>query len=242
MKQITENINNLVSLWNLGGKLAGQLFANQDYSMSVVKQSEWPNKLWFHRKPDQPLMDEIQEQWKLNNISIAIWDNPFNKAEDLLTSNGFELKNELTGMSVSLKSKFRTSDNLDLVRVNNLEQAVIWSDLFLKAFGYQITVSTIINTMHMVNYFIAHSKEKQVGTAVLYQDNLNVIGIHSMGIIPEQRRKGYAKELLHHVLSIAEKKGATLATLQASEMGKGLYLKTGFKEDFKLKNFIKSNI
>ncbi|MEQ8927383.1 MAG: GNAT family N-acetyltransferase [Fulvivirga sp.] len=242
MKLITENINNLISLWSLGGKLAGRLFTNQDYSMSVVQHSEWPNKLWLHKNPDQPLMDEIREQWKLNNISIAIWDDPFNKVEDLLTSNGFELKNVLTGMSLVLKSRFKASENLNLVRVNNLEQAELWSELFLKAFGYQITVSTIINTMHMVNYFIAYNKDEPVGTAVLYQDNLNVIGIHSMGIIPEHRRKGYANELLHHVLSIAEKKGATLATLQASEMGKGLYLKTGFKEDFKLKNFITSNL
>jgi predicted acetyltransferase len=60
-----------------------------------------------------------------------------------------------------------------------------------------------------------------------------------MGVIPSQRRKGYAEELLIHMMNIGRMKGAKYATLQASDMGKRLYLKTGFQQDFIIKTFIK---
>jgi len=70
-------------------------------------------------------------------------------------------------------------------------------------------------------------------------DKQGVAGIHSMGILPAQRRKGYAEEILIHMLHAAKLEGAAYATLQASEMGRGLYAKMGFQQDFQIKTFFK---
>ena len=93
--------------------------------------------------------------------------------------------------------------------------------------------------MDRVDYLIGIHGSQSIGTAVLYRDSPNLAGIHSIGVVPDHRRKGYAEDLLNHVLILAKKQGAIYATLQASSMAKGLYLKTGFREDFRLKNFIK---
>ncbi|MEQ9230741.1 MAG: GNAT family N-acetyltransferase, partial [Cyclobacteriaceae bacterium] len=125
-----------------------------------------------------------------------------------------------------------------LLRVHDTRTATLWAKLFHSAFGYQIHASVVEATMHAVDYFIGSSQGGYVGTAALYLTGDTIAGIHSMGVIPEQRRKGYAEDFLLQVMHAAKNMGADYATLQASEMGKGLYLKTGFQEDFLLRNFI----
>jgi len=57
------------------------------------------------------------------------------------------------------------------------------------------------------------------------------------GIIPEQRRKGFAEQMMVNILSQSAEQGFKYSTLQASELGKGLYLKLGFKEQFIIKSY-----
>ncbi len=238
MELVDANIQNLTSLWKLGGKRAGNLQEYDKYTVSRVLDSEWPNRLWFKEKPDEESFKKVIGSHDLNEITIPVWpDTP--SLEALLIENGFQLKNELKGMSVLLQDFNQESDHLEAFEVRDRKTAVKWSQLFYGAFGYRIDPRTVELTMDSINYFIASNKGEPVGTAVLYRDSLHIMGIHSMGIIPDQRRKGYAAKLLHQVLCLAQKEGATYGVLQASEMGKGLYEKTGFKEDFVLRNFVK---
>lgn len=56
MDLITANINNLTSLWSLAGSKDGQFLDDENFAISTVSESEWPNKLWFHRPPTQELL------------------------------------------------------------------------------------------------------------------------------------------------------------------------------------------
>lgn len=238
MNLVVLNTNNLTELWTLGGMTAGQFYANDDYVVSLVHGSEWPNKLWFNHVPDERVMDEIFERWDMNDITVAVWGNDVQRKEEMLKLYGFQQKNELTGMSISLGAPFQLMNRLIVNKVDSEIKAKEWSDLFVHAFGYHIDSQTVINTMHQVDYYIGSFNGKPVGTAALYIDHLGVAGVHSMGIVPSQRRKGYAEELLLFLLNAAKLRGAENAMLQASAMGEGLYLKTGFNMDFQLKNFV----
>lgn len=240
MNQIQLNTNNLTKLWTLGGMTSGHFYANDDYVVSLVHSSEWPNRLWFNHVPDERVMDEIFERWDMNDITVPVWGNDLQRKEDVLKSYGFKQKNVLTGMSLSLGVPIQLTNRLIVNKVDSGIKAKEWSELFLSAFGYHIDFKTVINTMHKVDYYIGSFNGKPVGTGALYIDPLGVAGIHSMGIVPDQRRKGYAEELLLSLLNTAKLKGAEYAMLQASAMGEGLYLKTGFKTDFQLKNFVKN--
>ncbi|MEP2025874.1 MAG: GNAT family N-acetyltransferase [Reichenbachiella sp.] len=239
MDLIKANIENLTSLWNVGGAASGNLIATEEYSVSVVSDSEWPNKLWFHKNPERNELKSVLDQWKANDITIPIWEPIDHEQEVILRSYDFELKNELTGMSICLDRIAKANNDLRLIKVNDSKTAVVWSELFQEAFGYLIHPKTIALTMDKIDYFIGKSEGENIGTAVLFQRDEQVVGIHSMGVVPAHRRKGHANNLLINVLSLAQAKGAKYATLQASSMGKGLYLKTGFSEDFQLKNFKK---
>lgn len=240
MDLVKTNLDNLTSLWRVGGEQAGNFFSNESYSMSRVNHSEWPNKLWFHDSIDKSLLVELINERSFNGITIPVWGDGLQQTGELLTRYGFELKSELTGMSALLNQVPDHDGVLNTEKVTSREMAVLWSHLFREAFGYQISPLTVEKTMKEVDYYIGKYKETPVGTVVLFQDTPEVAGIHSMGIVPLHRRKGFAADLLLHVLAIAKQKGASCATLQASDMGKELYLKTGFQEDFRIKNFTKN--
>ena len=237
MDLITANIKNLTSLWSLAGLKDGTFISDANYAISTVVESDWPNKLWFHRPPTQELLEEILTRCESDGITIPIWQNIV--PEGLLKSRGFSLKNELTGMSLQLNGTHNRTHRLSFQKVSDASSAVLWSNLFLKAFGYFISPKTVELTMGRVDYLIGNHGSRSIGTAVLYRDNPNTAGIHSIGVVPDHRRKGYAADLLNYVLYLAQKQGAIYATLQASSMAKGLYLKTGFQEDFLIQNFVK---
>lgn len=237
MNLIQENINNLTSLWKLAADRCGIFQQYPGYSISWIPGSDWPNRLWFTQEVNQKQMSLAIEQAKIHNLGISIWDGidiPHYRLEEA----GLGLKSELKGMSLHLKDLNFPMKELEIIRVNETLEAGEWSSLFQEAFGYRIDSYTILNTSQEVNYFIARYHQEPVGTAVLYQQNDEVAGIHSMGIIPSMRRKGFAEELMLSVLQMAQSSGAQLATLQASAMGKGLYLKTGFQEHFSFKTYI----
>lgn len=58
-----------------------------------------------------------------------------------------------------------------------------------------------------------------------------------MGVIPAMRRKGLAEQMMRRILNQSLAQGFRYAMLQASAMGKGLYQKLGFTEQFVLKNY-----
>ncbi|WP_073177710.1 GNAT family N-acetyltransferase [Flagellimonas flava] len=104
-----------------------------------------------------------------------------------------------------------------------------------KAFGYGINPETLAKTWKHIPYYLIFDDREPVGTIILYQTG-QVAGVHSLGILPQRRKQGYATEIMKHILNMALDKGATLATLQASEMAKNLYTKMGFSLDFIMTN------
>ncbi|SMG17539.1 GNAT family N-acetyltransferase [Arenibacter troitsensis] len=237
MDLITANINNLTSLWSMAGIMDGQFLDDENFAISTVSESDWPNKIWFHRPPTLELLEEILNRYERKGITIPIWQNI--APEEVLISHGFSIKNELTGMSIQLKDNHYHTGKLSFQKVSDANSAMLWSKLFRKAFGYFISPKTVELTMDRVDYLIGNHGPYSIGTAVIYMDTPKVAGIHSIGVVPNHRRKGYAADLLNHVLDLAKQQGAIHATLQASSMAKELYLKTGFQEDFLIQNFVK---
>ncbi|MBO0322241.1 GNAT family N-acetyltransferase [Muricauda sp. CAU 1633] len=238
MDLIEANINNLTGLWRIAGRLAGQYMEGPDFSLSIAGSGDWPNKLWFSRPVDQQIVAGIPHR-HLDKLAIPIWGNDLSTQELMLKNQGFFVKSEQVAMSIKLDETPAHLGRLVARKVTNERMALTWSQLFQEAFGYSISADTVIKTMWDIAYFIGADEEVPVGTAVLFMDEYGIAGIHSMGVVPSQRRKGYARDLLVHLLNIARIKGAAHATLQASQMGKGVYLQTGFQEDFNIKTFIK---
>lgn len=238
MNIIESNIENLTSLWRVVSEPFGSYFNKPDFNYSLIKNSEWPNRLWFNQDINQNTITMIKE--KLSSVStnliIPYWDIYDSNSFKLLEENGFKLKFEQVGMSLRTNQPFKELEALKLKKVSTKKDAELWSKLFSKAFGYLINPIILIKTHKNINYFIAYHQNHAIGTGILYIAN-NISGIHSVGIIPEMRRRGFAEQIMKLLINQSIKINSDYITLQSSDMGKNLYLKLGFKEQFKIKSY-----
>lgn len=238
MDLINANIKNLTSLWETVGISFDSYFKTPDFEYSEIKDSEWPNRLWLHQNITQDTLRLIKKKLAAttSNIIIPIW-NIYNNNEDLiLEHNGFNIKFEQVGMSLKLDKPFDIKSDVKIQLVTDSNEAKLWSELFIKSFGYKTSTETINKTLNKVNYYIAYKHSIAIGTAISHKTN-NVMGIHSVGIPPEMRRKGYAEQIMKLLINMSVEDQNEYMTLQASNMGKNLYLKLGFEEQFVIKNY-----
>ncbi len=240
MKNTALNINNVTHLWKVAGEAFEGYKENSSYEYSLIKNSEWPNRIWTNKVLTKDAADEIKLEMEKDQRLTFSFFNKGNEKSALLTGDGFTLKSKQYGMSLPLESKFKIEKNIDFVRVNDKVNALLWSSTFFEAFKYRVGVETIIKTSKEVQYFLVYHQQEIVGTIALLITN-DVIGIHSLGILPSQRKKGLAKEIMHYVLNNSIEQNHRLATLQASEMAKNIYLKMGFSIDFIMENYTLKN-
>ncbi len=51
------------------------------------------------------------------------------------------------------------------------------------------------------------------------------------------RKRGFAEQIMKRLTNMAVENGSEYVTLQASDMGKNIYLQLGFEEQFVIKNY-----
>jgi ribosomal protein S18 acetylase RimI-like enzyme len=242
MSIINANIHNLTSLWKKAGMAHESFFPQEKFDYCFIDNSDWPNRIWFNQSIDNELITIVKE--KISSIAIpltiAYWNTNKNSSFVELESHGFTKLFEQVGMSLKLTKPLQIESNLETKLVSNKTEANTWAKIFEKSFGYRILPDTIIKTISEFDYYIAYSQNTAVGTAISYKTN-DIIGVHSVGIPPEMRRKGYAKQIMKLLINDAIKKGCEYMTLQASDMGKNLYLSLGFKEEFVIINYSLEN-
>lgn len=170
---------------------------------------------------------------KENGLSFSYFNEDTKKSP---SNNNFTLKSLQYGMSLPLKTKFEIQNSVNLQKVTNKQSSALWSSAFYNAFKYKISTETVIKTKNEIQYFLVYHKDEIVGTVVLFNTD-KVAGIHSLGILPSKRKLGFANETMCQILNIAIDQNLSLATLQASEMAKEMYVEMGFSNDFIIKNY-----
>lgn len=236
---INKNIDNLTSLWKTVGKSVGSYFEEPKFNYSLVHDSDWPNRIWFNSKINIKNLKAAVHFLLNNSIGLTIprWDNNNTSDDELFEMLNLILKFKQVGMSMKLDSKFDFQKRLIIKKISSPEEIKEWVDIYPQAFGYKISRETLIATNDKINYYLAILNKEPIGTAIVHKTN-NVSGIHGVGVIPSARRKGFAEEIMKHVINESIDNEMEYSTLQASEMGKGIYLRLGYSEDFTINNYI----
>lgn len=236
MNNIELNINNLTELWKIAGRTFQNFTTNESFSYAHVKGTEWPNRIWTNKGLSKDSVKAIVTRMRdENNLTFSTF-NTTSVQNHELTKGVFELKSIQYGMSLNLNQKFETDRKIEFKDVTLNNASGLWSKTFYEAFNYNISTETVDKTTQSINYDLIYHNEKLLGTIAFFTTN-QVTGIHSLGILPSMRKKGYATEIMHHAINriIDDKKN--LVTLQASETAKGLYEKLGFSHDFIMENY-----
>ncbi len=236
MNTIQLNIKNLTHLWATAGQSFQNYIEAQPIYISKIDGSQWPNRIWTNALLSEESIEKIISTMQTHDGLTFSYFNTTSTQHPLLTGNSFMLKSLQYGMSMELTDKFETQKSITLKKVTNKTDSVLWSKAFYNAFNYHISPEVVLKTIHVVPYFIAFYKNECIGTVILHVTN-NVLGIHSLGIIPKQRKQGFALEIMHHAINNAINHNLSIVILQASQMAKDMYQKIGFSIDFLMENY-----
>lgn len=236
---IHENIENVTSLWLTASAPFQSFYENTAFSYSQVNHSEWPNRMWFNKDIDGS--DEAEQAAEIISSSspkmtLVYWDIYGSESYNYLEEKNFTKIYELLGMSLKLSEPVNFQSRVNMKLVSNEADAEQWEELFRRSFGYRINQKILLKTGNEISFYSVFHNNEPVGTAILFTKN-GISGIHGVGVIPEMRRKGFADEIMKVLINKSVTSGSEYATLQASAMGKGIYLRLGFEEQFVMKGY-----
>lgn len=233
---IKTNLDNLTSLWKTVGIPFNGFVETPAYNYCKIPDSDWPNRLWFKQDVTPELLTTALAILPSGKMTIPYWDIYGTNADEYMIAQGGVKSFEQAGMSLKLERLFTGAQNLRYELVSSNEQADAWAAIYPQSFGYQISGEILKRTWRDIRFYLVYLGDQPIGTAILHCAD-GIAGIHGVGVIPEMRKKGFANEIMEYVLNESIGLNATYATLQASKMGIGIYLKMGFEDQFLIKNY-----
>lgn len=232
---IRKNMDNLTSLWRTVGEQSQSHHLEKDFEWSDIEYSQWPNRLWFRKVGGPRDLNQTKEVLESANADVTISFMDIGQSIPDFEGSGFTQVSELVGMSTRLEGKYE-AEEVELLEVETKADTEHWSILFEQAFGYHISPRLLFYNYPDTSFYRISKNGKMAGTVIVHFTD-KVVGIHAMGVVPDFRREGLARQVMNNILYLAKQRGCELATLQASAMGKQLYVDLGFQEEFLLKNY-----
>ena len=197
-------------------------------------------------------IDEIVNLFQDKHLPFSWWVGPTDSPSDLkerLILKNFISKEDDYGMYLDLENYTSSlPSKLKIKQVSNATELKEFDNVHVHSFGNPKAFDIIFNKIPPSAYqekspyrfYTGYFNKKAVTTGVLIF-HANVVGIYYIVTLPEERRKGYATEMMNHLLTIAKEENQKIAVLQASESGKKVYKKMDFKECCIFQEFIKTD-
>lgn len=152
---------------------------------------------------------------------------------DRLDVAGVPLSRELPGMAVDLLRELQPAAApaaLEIHRVRTAAERRAILDV-TRVFGMPDEVMEALARPDLpdARYFLGTENGRAVCTAMFYARD-GVAGVFNVATIPEAQRRGYGAAITSAALVAAREAGCTLGVLQASEMGRPVYERLGFRQ------------
>jgi GNAT superfamily N-acetyltransferase len=144
------------------------------------------------------------------------------------------------GMAIQLSEHslpFAKHTQLEIVKVDDLAHFSDWMSVFSQLLPAQQNVFYIFISQALLvlfepdcpfELFIGHLNGMPVSTCGIFYSDA-VAGIFDMITLPKVQRQGIATTMMTHAMQHAQQKGYDVITLSASDEGRPVYEKLGFK-------------
>lgn len=154
----------------------------------------------------------------------------------LLEQHGFSCKIAFPAMHMKLSTLPKANDDIEIKKITDSADLATWINIVKKSYGIE---------SEEFNYFIEYQKNHAEPDALqfylaFYQGTPaaasmtikaeKTVALHWVGTLPEMRKKGLGYAVSHKALLNAKKEGRIDAVLFASELGKPIYERIGFKK------------
>ncbi|WP_440904633.1 GNAT family N-acetyltransferase [Catenovulum sp. SX2] len=212
---LLNNLHNLHCYWLA---LGGQLLHNH----KLYVQQSWPNQIWAENF--QPTTTLTQGHHSFAGKVTAYIDNEENAQT---TKSKLMLMSKVIDTAITLEQN--AADVFDKIVQIKPNELATWVKCCESAFSYQMEQNSIAQLLHNQSAQIWAYKIDQeiVATAISFKSN-NTMGIHQVGVHPNYRGQGIARNFMLFLIAHAAQLGCTQVSLQASRLGMPLYQKLGF--------------
>jgi len=239
-------LGNLFSLWESVGAANGSLEIHDGFRRIYHHGSSWPNRLWLSegqgpesaRATLREARDHLTERDR--PILLVLTEEQTAICGDWLAAERFSPVFSQTAMALDLKEREETlaAGDLEVREVITPDEATLWGRCASEAFGYAVDPVVVRNAAASpgITFCLGYLSDEVAGTGLLCTHR-GVAGFHMAGTRSRYRRRGVARQMMHHLLGKARRAGLDYGTLQASAMGEPLYLQMGFRKQFTLCNY-----
>ena len=196
-------------------------------------------------------IDDLIARGNANSVPLSWFIGKDTKPDNLdecLKSHGFIHRIDLVGMAIDLLNMYENvsvPSTLTITEVNDIRNLRIWCHTTSIGYGFpegeeQALLNWFVKDIHLqqsLKFYLGWLEGKPVATSLLFWAE-GVAGVYFVATIPEVRRQGIGFAITLKPLQEGREMGYRISILQASKMGKPVYLRMGFKEYCKIGNYI----
>jgi len=197
-------------------------------------------------------IETAKARGKSRNVPMFWWTGPATRPSNLgttLEAHGFTQIGNEPGMAVDIQTlpeNIPAPSGLTIEQVKDIETLKKWCGVYAAGFGLPDFVADAFFSMgEGIGFdaglpfysYIGWLKSEPVATVSLFLE-AGVAGIYCVATVPDARRKGIATAMTFRTLVEGRLRGYRVGILQASEMGAPVYRKLGFREYFKIGQYL----
>ncbi len=189
-------------------------------------------------------VDRLIDKFRSRGLDSFWWAGASSRPGDLpamLGDRGFKEVEILTGMALSLDRFEDRADSPEGLEIRLVEDSGTLKEM-LELFGpaadltplqarqtYESLLDPDGSPDPVYRHFVGLKDGRVVCSTSYFLEN-DRVDLDYVSTDPGYRRRGYARAVFSHALREARREGCRMALLQASKMGRPLYLSLGFEE------------
>ncbi|MCL1470799.1 GNAT family N-acetyltransferase [Argonema antarcticum] len=189
-------------------------------------------------------IDFALNYFQQRQLPIAWWIGPNSQPANLaehLEKHGLKRVEQAAGMALDLNLLSENDllfKDLNIRKATKLEHLEHYAHIIAACWNppdpsvikfYQQAAAIAFDSESPVLFYIGYLDNEPIATSELFLD-AGVAGIYGVVTLEKYRKRGLGTAMTLTALCDAKKQGYQTATLQASEDGKNLYSRLGFKE------------
>jgi len=189
----------------------------------------------------EPVVDDVITRFCSRSVPCFWWSGPVNhdqRVASILEARGFVKAVEGAAMAIDLSNcPLPKPGPADIIEVTSDDELEDWTRTCTAAFQFidalsgwwhELFTSISYGSPSPLRHFLAYIDGKPVGTGSAFIED-GVVGLASVGVKPEYRRRGIGSALTVAALKEARSIGCQLGVLFSSPMATSMYERLGFR-------------
>lgn len=160
---------------------------------------------------------------------------------DILQQHGLQYMRSFTAMHIHLQDlhppiSFSKDIEIRAISPADTKDLMIWNTLAAHKEGVQVADAAYFTAQLLavgpqeIKLYIGYYQNQPITCCMAVYYNNNIVHLDCIGTLPQYRRKGLGAMITYKALIDAQSRNYTQAILLASDMGKPMYEKIGFKQ------------